>query len=443
MIFMYILDKRIIDAETPVVVTDENDRIKGLNQSFLRRFNINETDWLEKPVKALLKHSPRKVKQGAVFYCRLFEQAALVKVLQENGLTYYNIILCENDVSHHELVSFVNAIELKTYKRTKVNNSRYDFDDIIGESPAIKQVKELAAKIAMNNSTVLLTGESGTGKELFAQAIHSLSARKNQPFVAVNCIAIPDELFESELFGYEAGAFSGAKKEGKPGKIELAQHGTLFLDEISELSFQSQGKLLRVLQEKEVERLGGTTRRQVDIRVIAATNKDLKKLVEEGKFREDLFYRLYVFDLKIPPLRSRKEDIMLLVEHFIDEFNKKFAKDVVYIDSKLEEWLLTYDWPGNVRELKASIERGMNIVEGDTLMLEHLYLQPPKVEKEDRVLPFEKRRFSSLQEAVEYAEKRAIEQALEEADGDRSLAAQKLQIHVASLYRKLAKYKIK
>lgn len=440
---MYILDKRIIDAETPVVVTDENDRIKGLNQSFLRRFNINETDWLEKPVKALLKHSPRKVKQGAVFYCRLFEQAALVKVLQENGLTYYNIILCENDVSHHELVSFVNAIELKTYKRTKVNNSRYDFDDIIGESPAIKQVKELAAKIAMNNSTVLLTGESGTGKELFAQAIHSLSARKNQPFVAVNCIAIPDELFESELFGYEAGAFSGAKKEGKPGKIELAQHGTLFLDEISELSFQSQGKLLRVLQEKEVERLGGTTRRQVDIRVIAATNKDLKKLVEEGKFREDLFYRLYVFDLKIPPLRSRKEDIMLLVEHFIDEFNKKFAKDVVYIDSKLEEWLLTYDWPGNVRELKASIERGMNIVEGDTLMLEHLYLQPPKVEKEDRVLPFEKRRFSSLQEAVEYAEKRAIEQALEEADGDRSLAAQKLQIHVASLYRKLAKYKIK
>lgn len=440
---MYILDKRIIDAETPVVVTNENDRIKGLNQSFLRRFNINETDWLEKPVKALLKHSPRKVKQGAVFYCRLFEQAALVKVLQENGLTYYNIILCENDVSHHELVSFVNAIELKTYKRTKVNNSRYDFDDIIGESPAIKQVKELAAKIAMNNSTVLLTGESGTGKELFAQAIHSLSARKNQPFVAVNCIAIPDELFESELFGYEAGAFSGAKKEGKPGKIELAQHGTLFLDEISELSFQSQGKLLRVLQEKEVERLGGTTRRQVDIRVIAATNKDLKKLVEEGKFREDLFYRLYVFDLKIPPLRSRKEDIMLLVEHFIDEFNKKFAKDVVYIDSKLEEWLLTYDWPGNVRELKASIERGMNIVEGDTLMLEHLYLQPPKVEKEDRVLPFEKRRFSSLQEAVEYAEKRAIEQALEEADGDRSLAAQKLQIHVASLYRKLAKYKIK
>lgn len=440
---MGLLDKHIIDAETPVVVTDENDTIKGINHSFLRRFNINEADWLEKPVKTLLKHSPRKVKQGAVFYCRLFEQAVLIKVLQKNGLTYYNVILCENDVSHHELVSFVNAIELKTYKRTKVNNSRYDFDDIIGESPAIKQVKELAAKIAMNNSTVLLTGESGTGKELFAQAIHSLSARKNQAFVAVNCIAIPDELFESELFGYEAGAFSGAKKEGKPGKIELAQHGTLFLDEISELSFQSQGKLLRVLQEKEVERLGGTTRRKVDIRVIAATNKDLKKLVEEGKFREDLFYRLYVFDLKIPPLRSRKEDIMLLVEHFIDEFNKKFAKDVVYIDSKLEEWLLTYDWPGNVRELKASIERGMNIVEGDTLRLEHLYLQPPKVEKEDHVLPFEKRRFASLQEAVEYAEKRAIEQALEEADGDRSLAAQKLQIHVASLYRKLAKYNIK
>ena len=213
-------------------------------------------------------------------------------------------------------------------------------------------------------------------KELFAQAIHGLSTRKNHPFVAVNCAAIPDELFESEVFGYEAGAFSGAKKEGKPGKIELAEHGTLFLDEISELPYQAQGKLLRVLQEREVERLGGTSNKNVDIRIIAATNRDLKTLVQEGKFRQDLFYRLYVFDLKIPPLRQRKEDILSLAYSFIDYFNEQLGQQVKYIDSSLQEWLLSYEWPGNVRELKAYIERGMNMVKGDTLMLDTLYFSP-------------------------------------------------------------------
>ena len=243
----------------------------------------------------------------------------------------------------------------------------------------MNNAKELATRIATSNSTVLLTGESGTGKELFAQAIHGMSTRKNNPFIAVNCAAIPGELFESELFGYEPGAFSGAKKEGKPGKIELAMNGTLFLDEISELPYEAQGKLLRVLQEKEVERVGGTVSKHIDIRIIAATNRDLGKLVEEGKFRQDLYYRLYVFDLTIPSLRERREDILPLAYYFIDYFNEKFDLEVKYIDPKLQEWILNYDWPGNVRELKAFIERGMNIVDGDTLSMDDIYFSTPGV----------------------------------------------------------------
>lgn len=440
---MTVTDRQLTNEEKSIIVTDQSDIITAVNLAFCQQFNIIESEWIGKSIKTMMQTPPRKIRDNRIVYCQFFEQATLTKIFRKYDQIYYKIVILENEISNNELISFVNSIDVKKYKRTSINHSRYQFSDIIGESPTIRRVKELAAKIATNNSTVLLSGESGTGKELFAQAIHSLSSRKNQPFVAVNCIAIPDELFESELFGYEAGAFSGAKKGGKPGKIELAQHGTLFLDEISELSFQSQGKLLRVLQEKEVERLGGTTRRRVDIRVIAATNKDLKKLVEEGKFREDLFYRLYVFDLQIPPLRSRKEDILILVNHFVVDYNHKFDKDVVYIDSALEEWLLSHNWPGNVRELKASIERGMNIVDGDTLSLEHLYLHPPETAKTEANKQMQELRFTTLAEAVEFAEKLAIQQALEDAKGDRSIAAQRLEIHVASLYRKMAKYNLK
>jgi transcriptional regulator with PAS, ATPase and Fis domain len=331
-------------------------------------------------------------------------------------------------------------MENKHSKKTAAGQNLFSFHDIIGESPAMKRVKELASKIAINHSTVLLSGESGTGKELFAQAIHSLSPRQHHPFVAVNCMAIPKELFESELFGYEPGAFSGARKGGKPGKLELANKGTLFLDEISELSYQMQGKLLRVLQEKEVERLGSTKTTRVDIRIIAATNRNLRKLVDEGKFREDLFYRLYVFDLQIPPLRNRPEDIRILAYHYVDYFNKKLGKEVHFIDSHLEDWLHHYHWPGNVRELKASMERGMNIVDGDTLTLDLLHPRsgdPSPVVKEDAI------NVESLADVVSKAEKYAIEQVLAETNGDRALAAQRLKIHVASLYRKIAKYHIK
>lgn len=419
--------------------TDASGKLIDVSPVFCRNFSLDKRDWLGVSIQDVIQGSPGQNHKKVIF-ATLFGYSCLLRVIHINQQKRYRVIMRQEDLDRHEILSFMNAADGEKIKKKIVNSNRYSFAEIVGESPAITHIKELAARIAASNSTVLLTGESGTGKELFAQAIHGLSTRKNHSFVAVNCAAIPEELFESEVFGYEGGAFSGAKKEGKPGKIELAQHGTLFLDEISELPYQAQGKFLRVLQEREVERLGGTGSKNVDIRIVAATNRDLKTLVQEGKFRQDLFYRLYVFDLKIPSLRQRKEDILPLANYFIHYFNERLGRNVQKIDDKLQEWLLSYDWPGNVRELKALIERGMNIVEGNVLSMDALYISPSHF-----MNPLEKEHgpLQSLAEEVRNAEINAIQRALKKADGDRSKAAQALDIHIASLYRKIAKYKLK
>ncbi|MCF6465144.1 sigma-54 interaction domain-containing protein [Clostridium sp. Cult2] len=238
----------------------------------------------------------------------------------------------------------------------KGHKAKYKFDDIIGKSSAIIKCKDIAKRMAKSNSSIMITGETGTGKELFAQAIHNGSPRKNYQFVAVNCGALPESLLESELFGYEEGAFTGARKGGKPGLFELAHNGTLFLDEIAEIPMNLQVKLLRVLQEREVARIGGDRIINVDIRIIAATNKDLKKMVEKGEFRKDLYYRLNVLPLKIPPLRSRKEDILF----FIGKVKKEFSSDFEFTE-KAKELLLSHDWDGNVRELRNYVEYFVNL----------------------------------------------------------------------------------
>lgn len=417
---------------------DANGLLFDASLDFCENFSLEKTKWIGVPIHELIQ-GINKSGQNKVLFGVIFGYACLIRVSQINQHRLYRIIVRQEEINHHDMLLFMNSIDSQKIRKSTYQN-RYSFDEIFGESPAITQIKELAARIATSNSTVLLTGESGTGKELFAQAIHGLSTRKKYPFVAVNCAAIPDELFESEVFGYEAGAFSGAKKEGKPGKIELAQHGTLFLDEISELPYQAQGKLLRVLQEREVERLGGTSNKYVDIRIIAATNRDLKTLVQEGKFRQDLFYRLYVFELKIPPLRQRKEDILSLAYSFIKYFNEQLGQQVKFIDTKLQEWLLSYEWPGNVRELKAYIERGMNIVKGDTLSADSFVFFPHETIDRTEVVAAP---LQSLEEEVAFAERKAIKRALEEANGDRTLAALKLKIHIASLYRKISKYHLK
>ncbi|WP_165820818.1 sigma-54 interaction domain-containing protein [Pueribacillus theae] len=427
---------------------DTNGRLIHVSQQLCEHFNL-ESSQLTHFNQMLKETSLQKIgiaaNSEAIVFGVLNNIPCLLKVFlcSQKGFIC-QVILKYEESYRQELLSLLNNNEQQ--KRRKVKRKQrplshsYTFEQINGTSSAIEQIKELAARVSRGSSTVLLTGESGTGKELFAQAIHDLSPRREGPFIPINCASIPESLFESELFGYEAGAFSGAGKDGKPGKIELAQNGTLFLDEISELPFITQGKFLRVLQEREIERLGGTGRKRVDIRIIAATNRDLMTLVQEGKFRQDLFYRLLVFELKIPPLRDRKEDILLLADQFIDDFNDEFGLNVKEIDPLLKDWMLNYDWPGNVRELKSFIERGMNIVEGGTLTLDDFFLpyanfpiyQKPQMKE-----------LLSLEEEVTNAEISAIERALEETNGDKTLAAEKLNIHLASLYRKMSKYNLK
>jgi len=310
-------------------------------------------------------------------------------------------------------------------------------DRIIGRSPGFKALKETVKRVAQSNSTVLLRGESGTGKELFARAIHSESGRSQGPFVRVNCAAIPETLLESELFGYNEGAFTGAQKGGHMGKFEFADKGVIFLDEIGDMPLMMQAKLLRVLQEKEIERLGDTKTRKVDVRVIAATNRNLEDMILSGAFREDLYYRINVVTLHIPPLRSRVEDLELLVDYFIQRFNNDFGLQINGADSEVIEILKNQRWPGNLRELENIIERAFNIIDGDVIRKEHLPLYMHNNQKLKG-----KSRQGGLSKLVEDIEREAIIDALEACAGNKNRTAAMLGISRAGLYKKLNRYKI-
>ncbi len=311
---------------------------------------------------------------------------------------------------------------------------RLHIEGIVGRSRKILEVIELVRRVAPTSATVLLRGESGVGKELFARAIHFLSPRANKPFVAVNCGAIPETLLEAELFGYEKGAFTGAYSS-KKGKFEMANGGTIFLDEIGELPLHLQVKLLRVLQEKEIERLGGTKPIKVDVRIIAATNRDLERMVREGKFREDLYYRLSVIPIFIPPLRERKEDIPPLVQHFLERFSKEYKKEV-RISQEVMEAFLRYEWRGNVRELQNVIERMVILDTDGVLTAEDL---PPEIRKE------QKGQRASVPEGgtIWEVEKRLIEKALEESGFVIKEAAKKLGMTPRQVSYRIRKYGIR
>lgn len=306
--------------------------------------------------------------------------------------------------------------------------ARYTFEDIVGRSPAMRSLFEILPDIAASSSTVLIEGASGTGKELFARAMHDLSPRKKKRFVAVNCAALPDSLLESELFGYKAGAFTDARRD-KPGRFALADGGTIFLDEIGDVSPAMQARLLRVLQERTIEPLGATETVKVNVRVLAATNKDLAGLVSEGKFREDLFYRIRVIHLKLPGLNERREDIPLLVDHVIAKFNRLQGKDIAGVSQEVLVRLMEHDYPGNVRELENIIEQAFVLCRGGLIEVRHL---PPEL------------RPSSLAAgtlnsgmSLRAMEKHLIEAALGRSGGNRQCAARELGINPSTLYRKL------
>jgi transcriptional regulator with PAS, ATPase and Fis domain len=346
--------------------------------------------------------------------------------------------------------------ELKYYK-TKVEKelkSKYYFQDLIGSSQPFLAAKNLAERISASNSSVLLIGESGTGKELFAHAIHNHSLRCSLPFVAINCASIPEHLLESELFGYDDGAFTGAKKGGKKGQFEMANNGTLFLDEIGDMPLSMQSKLLRVLQEKEVQRVGGQKSIPVDVRIIAATHRNLEKMVDEGKFRRDLYYRLNVIKIEIPSLNKRKEDIKLISMGLLKKLERKFFRTGIEISKEVEQRLMEHSWPGNIRELENVLERAINVLDGQTIEVFHLplYLRELELQSSSQVdspvantKPVEK--LSSpippLKETLAQVEKEAIINALTVTNGNKQEAARLLEIGKTRFYEKCKLYDIK
>jgi len=381
---------------------------------------INQTQWI-KGQNMVVQRIPiiRDGKVIAVFGQVMFKDVKEVRKLANR------LSLLESKVKHYE----EELINLRS--------TRYTFESIVGSSPAIKMLKKEALKASANQFPILITGDSGTGKELFAQAIHHASSRKLYPFVRINCSAIPKDLLESELFGYEKGAFTGAKSEGKPGKFEIAHHGTVFLDEIGDLPLEMQPKLLRVVEEKEFERIGGTKIIRSDFRVIAATNQRIEDMLADERFRKDLFYRLNVIPLHIPPLRERKSDIMPLAQHFLRQMAREANLPEISVDKDTASALKKYDWPGNVRELSNVLERTMSALEGDCIRVQDLpfYLHPKQKILSDP-------NPSSLKDIQAKTEKESIQYALRETDYNKAKAAKLLGIHRTHLYKKMKKYKI-
>lgn len=365
----------------------------------------------------------KAVKEGAYdFITKPFDPDHLIhlinKALEKQRLVTENLILREEFAKHLKLPK------------------------IIGKSAKMLEVVEKVQKVAANQTTVLLLGESGTGKELFARAVHYLSPRKEEPFVAINCAAIPRDLLESELFGHERGAFTGAVAR-KMGKFELADKGTIFLDEIGDLDLALQAKLLRVLEGEEFMRVGGTVKIKVDVRVVAATNKDLQTAIAQKLFREDLYYRLAVFPITIPPLRERADDIPALVEHFVSYYCKELKKEPKTIPPASMELLVHHPWTGNVRELQNSIERAVILTDGEVLLPEHLGLRVKPAEEAGLAeLPME----GSLQEvssmATQFAESRMIRKVLKETNGNKTKAAEILKVSYKTLLTKIKDYGI-
>lgn len=360
----------------------------------------------------------------------------------------------------------------KKYKEELEKLTRRDIPlgKIIGSSPSIESVKKTIRDYADSSLSILITGETGVGKEIFATAVHEMSRRKNKPFVKINCAAIPHDLLESELFGYEDGAFTGARAKGKKGKIEAADHGTLLLDEIGEMSLDLQSKLLRVLQEQEIERIGGTKPIKIDVRLVCSTNRNILDLIREKKFRADLYYRINTVEIEIPPLRERKGDIPTLCSHFIRQINRESDIHTQGISSEVLDLLISYDWPGNVRELKHVVERlafinpeSMITIEDCGFLLSRIQnmvssempsplqtdagatslpiIQPPLSQSAD---PIGEHSFSvhSIRELKEQTEKSAILSALKEAGGNKAKASRILGIDRSLLYYKLKKYHI-
>lgn len=363
----------------------------------------------------------------------ILDERGEVKRVVVNVRDITEIVNLRDQLEESQQLNVKYAAELEQMRIKKLKNS-----NIIARSPKTRRVLEMATRVAKVDSTVLITGESGVGKEVIANTIHCLSQRSDGPMIKINCGAIPENLLESELFGYEPGAFTGASKQGKPGMFELAERGTLFLDEVGELSLNLQVKLLRVLQHHEVSRVGGLKPIPVDARIIAATNKDLMEMVKMERFRDDLYYRLNVVSIDVPPLRERKEDIPLLSVYFLDKINKKYNFNK-YFFSEVIDRFLEYSWPGNIRELENVIERMVVMTDDKEITTQHLPLTIRNNAHSVVNVIFPEQ--TSLKSAVDELEKQMIKQALKKYGSTRK-AARVLGVDQSTIVRKSQKYNI-
>lgn len=426
-----------------IIGVDSKGNIKNINQFARKLLSFEEKNILGKNIENIISLKNKDLLEAVIKEDKRFEEHEMYFMDKSKKRIYCiaNMIpLKDLDLKKVEgaLLIFRKAKEIHTLVNRIVGaHAIFTFEDIIGESQALKDIKEIAHKVSNGNTTILLQGESGTGKELFAQAIHNASNRASKPFIFINCGAIPRELVASELFGYVEGAFTGAKKGGHPGKFELADEGTIFLDEIGDMPLDTQANLLRVLETKSIVRVGGHNVIPTDVRVIAATHKDLKEEVKLGNFREDLFYRLNVMPIRTPSLRERKDDIKIFVEYFNRKFSEKMNKKVVPINQSFYRHMLNYDWPGNVRELQNVMQLVVNMVEEDE---EISYRHLPQYMKKNILVPNKQK--NNNMKTLEEIEKEAIVNTLLNVKNNLAQAANILKIGRTTLYRKIEKYNL-
>ncbi|MGZ0086275.1 sigma 54-interacting transcriptional regulator [Caldibacillus thermoamylovorans] len=442
------LEAIIHSSEEAISVVDENGNGILINPAYTRLTGLKEEDVIGKPATADIAEGESMHMQ--VLKTRRPVRGARMKVGPKNRDVIVNVAPIIVDGVLKGSVGVIHDVSEIQRLTAELNRARqiirnleakYSFADIIGESEEMKVAIEQAKLAAKTPATILLRGESGTGKELFAHAIHNASDRKYNKFIRVNCAAIPETLLESELFGYEEGAFSGARRGGKRGLFEEANNGSIFLDEIGELSASTQAKLLRVLQEREIVRVGGTKPIPINVRVIAATNVNLEKAIAAGAFREDLYYRLNRMPISIPPLRARKEDIPALCRHLIQKLNQDYGRNVEGVTDEAMARLLAYDWPGNVRELENVLGRAMIFMKFHEVMIDVLHLPPLTAPSSPPSFGGEsEEEWRPLDEMVARYEARLLEQALRRHGGNKTATARALGISVRNLYYKLEKY---
>lgn len=442
-----------------IIMVDTLGKITKVNKTYLEVLGLSEEDVLNKQILAVSPHSrlPEVLRtkevhladywqvnghDTIVFRMPLYKDGKMIGAMGQSlvlGAAGVKILAKQLKDLEKELTVYKDVV-------SSLYSSKYSFDNIVGEDENLRNVKSIAQRASNTGSTVLIMGESGTGKELFANAIHQASPRTNRPFVRVNCAALPDNLLESELFGYEEGGFTGARKGGKPGKFEMANHGTIFLDEIGDMPPAMQAKLLIVLQEREVERVGGMKPIRVDVQVIAATNRNLDDMMRKGKFREDLYYRLNVVTLNVPSLRERRPDICLLINYLLPKLNQRLNTQVKKVSPEALQLLSSYEWPGNVRELENLLERAINLADlnqGSCLNPAHfpslsrlVVEQLPCIDQADR------QNVDNLGEAVREMEEETIRRVLQKTNNNKAQSAKILGLNKSVLYRKLRKYSL-